>query len=337
MKRLAAALCAAQRVEELDTLQKGQQPRTAAPNASISPFGNPFDKILRQTAHSEQSSSHTICRKISLSVSPSSAHVRRRRRFLIVCAALCAAVLALSLSGCSGGASERVPDRPAVQSGERQFTAPADGDLIAIFDTSLGEVRAVLYPDAAPMAVQNFVGLARNGYYDGTIIWRSEYGFAVQGGDATGTGTGGSTIWSNHAYPLEADASLKHYAGALCAAFASGGEEEGGNSQFYFVTAMPDSVDKTMQEELAANGYTEAQIAAYADAGGLPYLDNADTVFGQVYAGMEVVDAMACVNTVQTEDGADTHRPTEEATITINTVTIATYPGPATAETAEGE
>ena len=337
MKRLAAALCAAQRVEELDTLQKGQQARTAAPNASISPFGNPFDKILRQTAHSEQSSSHTICRKISLSVSPSSAHVRRRRRFLIVCAALCAAVLALSLSGCSGGASERVPDRPAVQSGERQFTAPADGDLIAIFDTSLGEVRAVLYPDAAPMAVQNFVGLARNGYYDGTIIWRSEYGFAVQGGDATGTGTGGSTIWSNHAYPLEADASLKHYAGALCAAFASGGEEEGGNSQFYFVTAMPDSVDKTMQEELAANGYTEAQIAAYADAGGLPYLDNADTVFGQVYAGMEVVDAMACVNTVQTEDGADTHRPTEEATITINTVTIATYPGPATAETAEGE
>src|SRR5699024_10604573 len=66
----------------LDTLQKGQQPRTALPNAAISPFGNPFDKILRQIAHSEQSSSHTICRKISLSVSPSSAHVRRRRRIL---------------------------------------------------------------------------------------------------------------------------------------------------------------------------------------------------------------------------------------------------------------
>lgn len=39
------------------------------------------------------------------------------------------------------------------------------------------------------MAVYNFVGLARSGYYDGTIIWRSQYGFAVQGGDATGTGT----------------------------------------------------------------------------------------------------------------------------------------------------
>src|SRR5699024_2049500 len=91
-----------QRVEKLATLHKGQQPRTAAAaacrrptgpqarllgrrpaatNASVSPFENPFDKILRQIAHSEHSSSHTICRKISLEVSPSSAHVRRRRRF----------------------------------------------------------------------------------------------------------------------------------------------------------------------------------------------------------------------------------------------------------------
>src|SRR5699024_9737248 len=207
-------------------------------------------------------------------------------------------------------------------------------DLIAIFDTSLGEVRAVLYPDAAPMAVENFAGLARTGYYDGTVIWRSEYGFAVQGGDATGTGTGGSNIFSNNPYPLEASADLRHYAGALCAAFASGGEAEGGNSQFYFVTALPGSVDKAMQDELAANGYTESQIAAYAAAGGLPYLDNTDTVFGQVYAGMEVVDAMACVDTQQDEEGNDTWRPTEENTITIESVTISTYPGPTAEELA---
>ena len=186
-------------------------------------------------------------------------------------AACFAALLALCLTACSeqeGG--HKLPDRPAVESGERQFTAPADGDLIAIFDTSLGEVRAVLYPDTATMAVENFVGLARTGYYDGTVIWRSEYGFAVQGGDATGTGTGGSTIWSNNPYPLEADASLKHYAGALCAAFATGGDVTGGNSQFYFVTALPDSVDQTQQDQLAQNGYSEAQIQACAAAGGLP-------------------------------------------------------------------
>ena len=247
--------------------------------------------------------------------------------------------LALALlCACGKADTKTLPTRPAdLISTERQFTAPSDGDTIAIFDTSLGEVRAVLYPDAAPMAVYNFVGLARSGYYDNTIIWRSEYGFTVQGGDATGTGTGGSTIWSNNPYPLEADANLKHYAGALCAAFAAGGDVTGGNSQFYFVTALPDSVSTgDQQAELTANGYTDAQVAAYAAVGGLPYLDNTDTVFGQVYQGMDVVDAMACVDTVKDEDSNDTFRPTEETSITINSVTITTYPGPG-ADTADSE
>ena len=213
-----------------------------------------------------------------------------RKRFCL----LPALALAL-LCACSKGAAKTPPTRPAdFTSTERQFNTPADGDTIAIFDTSLGEVRAVLYPDAAPMAVYNFVGLARSGYYDNTTIWRSEYGFAVQGGDATGTGTGGDVT--------------------------------GGNSQFYFVTALPDSVSSSdRQAELTANGYTDAQIAAYAAVGGLPYLDNTDTVFGQVYQGMDVVDAMACVDTVKDDDGNDTYRPTEEAAITINSVTITTY------------
>ncbi|MEE0708538.1 MAG: peptidylprolyl isomerase [Gemmiger sp.] len=248
-----------------------------------------------------------------------------------VCVVL--ALLLALLCGC-GGSKKAAPTRGEVTSEERQFAAPADGDLIAIFTTNLGEVRAVLYPDAAPMAVYNFVGLARTGYYNNTMIWRSQYGFAVQGGDVTGTGTGGSTIWSNNPYPLEADANLKHYAGALCAAFASGGDVTGGNSQFYFVTALPDSVDQTQQEQLAQNGYSESQIAAYAAAGGLPYLDNTDTVFGQVYQGMDVVDAMACVDTQQDEEGNDTWRPTEENTITIESVTISTYPGPTAEELA---
>ena len=251
----------------------------------------------------------------------------------------CLPLLLAAVLLCSCGSNaKKAPTRPdQFISEERQFAAPSDGDPIAIFSTSLGEVRAVLYPDAAPMAVYNFVGLARSGYYDGTIIWRSQYGFAVQGGDATGTGTGGSTIWSNNPYPLEADANLKHYAGALCAAFAAGGDVTGGNSQFYFVTALPDSVSTADQQaELTANGYTDAQVAAYAAVGGLPYLDNTDTVFGQVYQGMDVVDAMACVDTVKDEDGNDTFRPTEETAITINSVTITTYPGPG-ADTADSE
>lgn len=248
--------------------------------------------------------------------------------------ALCAVILSLLLlCGCAGSRYP-VPDRSEVESTERQFTQPSDGDLIAIFTTSLGEVRVVLYPDAAPMAVYNFVGLARSGYYDNTIIWRSEYGFAVQGGDATGTGSGGSTIYSDNPIPLEADSSLRHYAGALCAATTKG-DPNSGQSQFYFVTALPDSVDEEMQAQLTENGYTEAQVAAYAAAGGLPYLDNTDTVFGQVYEGMDVVDKMACVDTVLDEEENDTFRPTEEDTITIEKVTIANYPGPTTEELAQ--
>ena len=248
--------------------------------------------------------------------------------------ALCAVILSLLLlCGCAGSRYP-VPDRDEVESTERQFTQPSDGELIAIFTTSLGEVRVVLYPDAAPMAVYNFVGLARSGYYDNTIIWRSEYGFAVQGGDATGTGSGGSTIYSDNPIPLEADSSLRHYAGALCAATTKG-DPNSGQSQFYFVTALPDSVDEEMQAQLTENGYTEAQVAAYAAAGGLPYLDNTDTVFGQVYEGMDVVDKMACVDTVLDEEENDTFRPTEEDTITIEKVTIANYPGPTTEELAQ--
>lgn len=238
----------------------------------------------------------------------------------------------LALCACSSGKS--TPKRPAVTSSERQFTTPAEGDTIAIFTTSQGEIRAVLYPDAAPMAVYNFAGLARIGYYDGTVFWRTQYGFAVQGGDATGTGTGGSTIWSNNAYPAEVDPGLKHYAGALCAAFATGGERTGGNSQFYFVQALPDSVDEAQQQALAQNGYTQEQIDAYAAAGGLPYLDNTDTVFGQVYEGMNVVDKLAGVKTIDSEDGADTCRPFDSGDVTIEHIMIAAYPGPTTEELA---
>lgn len=245
-------------------------------------------------------------------------------------------VLALALLCACGGNGKHAPARRTVDSPERQFAAPAEGDLIAIFTTSMGEVRAVLYPDIAPMAVENFTGLARTGYYDDTVIWRAQYGFAVQGGDATGTGHGGSTIWSNNPYPLEVNDGLRHYAGALCAAWAAGSEsrQQGGNSQFYFVAAGPDSVDAALREQMTEQGYSESQIDAYTAAGGLPYLDNTDTVFGQVYEGMDVVDAMACVDTVTAEDGTETWRPTDEAAITVYKVTVAAYPGPTAEELA---
>lgn len=242
----------------------------------------------------------------------------------------CLSLLLAAVLLCSCGSNaKKVPERASLTSEERQFATPSDGDPIAIFTTSLGEVRAVLYPDAAPMAVYNFVGLARTGYYDGTLIWKVQSGFAVQGGDPSGTGTGGGTIWSNNPYPLEASDSLRHYAGALCAAFSA----QGGTGQFYFVAALPDSIGKARRQELTENGYPESQADAYAAAGGLPYLDNTDTVFGQVYEGMAVVDAMAAAETEKDENKQPTTRPAGE--IVVQHVLVTTYPGPTADELAE--
>ena len=176
-------------------------------------------------------------------------------------------------------------------------------------------MRAVLYPQYAPMAVENFVGLSQAGYYNETVLFRVEPGFAVEGGDASGEGTGGTTIWNGNGYPAESCDALRHYAGALCAAQ----DDTTGScySVFYVVAAEPDSVDSSQQSAMSDAGWRSEVYDAYSQAGGLPSLDFTDTVFGQVYEGMDVIDAMANAS------ADDDHRPTED--IVIHSVSIETY------------
>lgn len=249
------------------------------------------------------------------------------RRFIaLAAAALLAAGL---LAGCGGNPIVGGIKRPQVESEELQFQAPAEGDPIAIFNTSAGEVRAVLYPDVAPMAVENFTRLAREGYYDGTSFHRIVSGFVVQGGDASGSGTTGSTIWNNNPYPKEISDRLHHYSGALCAAF-SPDEDVSGLSQFYFVQSLPEKLDDSLRTQMEEAGVRTEVIEAYDAAGGLPYLDYTDTVFGQVYEGMDVVDALA--QTEVDENG----KPLED--VLLNSVTISSYGAadPAPASGSEG-
>lgn len=117
------------------------------------------------------------------------------------CAAL-ALGLALVLAGCSGlptlpglggGSKPQSISRPAVESGELQFTHPAAGDTIAVFDTSAGVFKAVLFPSEAPQAYDNFAGLVQSGYYNGLTVSRVEKEFLVeagQGADGKGTPSG---------------------------------------------------------------------------------------------------------------------------------------------------
>ena len=232
------------------------------------------------------------------------------------CAALALAGLCL-LAGCksAGGglAGGGAVSRPAqVESAELQFTRPAPGDTVAVFDTSAGVFRAVLFPDEAPQTCENFIGLAQAGYYDGLTITRAEAGFVVE----AGRGADGSvvTVWGGSGCPPEYTDRLHHYAGALCAAAAEDGLSY---SVFYVVQAAPGSVGQELADQMAAAGWRQEVIDGYAAAGGAPYLDYTDTVFGQVYEGMETVDAIAAADV--DENGA----PLEA--VTIHSVAIETY------------
>ena len=237
---------------------------------------------------------------------------------------LAALLLAVSfaLSGCSlvkniggsSGAGTKTITRPAVESAELQFTHPAAGEPVAVFDTTAGVFRAVLFPEQAPQAYDNFVGLVQAGYYNGLTVTRVEQDFVVEAGQgADGKGT---TIWNGSRYPAETTDKLHHYSGALCAAADASGECA---SVFYVMETLPgaDSVTQELTDQMTAAGSRAEVISAYQTAGGAPYLDYTDTVFGQVYEGMDVVDAIA-------RTGVDeTQRPTEP--ITINSVTITKY------------
>lgn len=238
----------------------------------------------------------------------------RTRRFFC---GLLAAALTLTLTGCrlfSGGGAQPAVERPAVQSAERQFAGPQAGDTVAVFETSAGTFRAVLYPDAAPQACVNFTGLVQQGYYNGLTFSRVEAGFIAQAGlDADGAA---ATAWGGSGYPAEYTDTLHHYAGALCMATDERGQAA---SVFYVVQSLPDSVTEELAGQMAAQGWRQEVIDAYRAAGGAPYLDYTDTVFGQVYEGMDVVDAIA------QSEADENGRPLED--IVIQSVTIETYGG----------
>ncbi|MGI6265114.1 MAG: peptidylprolyl isomerase [Acutalibacteraceae bacterium] len=173
-----------------------------------------------------------------------------------------------------------------------QLEKPGKGETIAVMRTSMGNISLRLFPDKAPKAVENFLTHAKNGYYDGLIFHRVIADFMIQGGDPNGTGTGGESIWGEP-FEDEFDLSLRNFRGAL--SMANAGPHTNG-SQFFIVqaSAVPGGMLRQM-EELADDGYPAEVTAAYREIGGTPWLDFRHTVFGQVFDGMDVVDAIAAV------------------------------------------
>lgn len=148
----------------------------------------------------------------------------------------------------------------------------------------------------------------------GLTVTRVEQDFVVEAGQgADGKGT---TIWNGSRYPVEATDKLHHYSGALCMAADSSGKCA---SVFYIMSTLPggDSITQELTDQMNSAGYRAEVVSAYQTVGGAPYLDYTDTVLGQVYEGMDVVDTIAQAAVDENQ------KPTE--TITINSVSIETY------------
>ncbi len=140
-------------------------------------------------------------------------------------------------------------DRPAPPSGALDTSK----HYTATFKTAKGDIVVDLYPGQAPLTVENFINLARSGFYDGTTFHRVIPGFMAQGGDPTGTGRGGP----GYQFGDEFHPSLRHdQAGTLSMANAGPGT----NGSQFFITHGP-----------------------------TPHLDDRHTVFGRVTSGMDVL------------------------------------------------
>lgn len=175
-----------------------------------------------------------------------------------------------------------------------QMDNPQSGDTIAIMKTNMGDIKIRLFADRAPKTVENFITHAKNGYYDGLIFHRVIDNFMIQGGDPNGNGTGGQSIWGN-SFEDEFDPQLHNIRGSL--SMANAGPNTNG-SQFFIVQCkdVPAGLIPQM-EQLKDSGFPQSVIDNYKKVGGTPHLDFRHTVFGYVYDGMDVVDAIAGVET----------------------------------------
>ncbi len=241
-----------------------------------------------------------------------------------------------------------------------QQDMPEKGDQVVIMHTTMGDISIRLFPEAAPKAVKNFTTHAKDGYYDGLTFHRVIKDFMIQGGDPKGDGTGGDSIWNkdfedefdqklmnirgslamaNSGVGTNGSQFFINQAGPtgdtaeeLRAAYDIAGTYD------QYVAYYGDSFTQqypTKESFVEANleqGTTDIDLVPdevwelYEKVGGNIHLDGAwrhtggHTVFGQVYAGMDVVDAIAAV-----EVDASSDAPTTPVKIT--SIEVTTYEG----------
>ncbi len=161
-----------------------------------------------------------------------------------------------------------------------------------IMHTNMGDIKLRLFPSEAPLATENFITHAKNGYYDGITFHRIIQDFMIQGGDPTATGSGGESIWQE-GFATEFNGKLYHFYGAI--SMANTGQPNTNGSQFFIVSGKQTDVQTAKQ--LIDYGWPSGATQLYEEVSGTYHLDGQHPVFGYVFEGMDIVEEISQVET----------------------------------------
>lgn len=211
-----------------------------------------------------------------------------------------------------------------------QLEPPEDGDTVAVVDTTLGEIRFVLYPEQSPEAVKNFIELAESGYYNNTYVFNSESGaYAAAGSKLKNGEMPEGYDKSRELVERELSQDLWTFRGAVCSMNTTvdrslkekilGGGTYFNGSRFMFINSYGLETDEEKQTFLDSSENKELG-QAFIDNGGIPNFSQQMTVIGQVYEGLDVVEALSCL---ETENSGHYKIPKDD--IMINSVQISSY------------
>lgn len=233
---------------------------------------------------------------------------------LVVCFVMIAALTIMFSSFFKKNSGKDFSDPTLVQ---RQL--PADDTPVAVFETTLGTFKAVIYQDKAPEFCQYFKDLVKQGYYDDTYVFSVQKDVYFLGGskaaDGTDTDDTDKTTFEN-----EISADLWPFKGAL---IAFGGKNDKfissqvSGSRIMFVGSV-EFTDEFKKELAGASDNSEIN-QAFEEMGGVPNFTKQYTIFGQVYDGMDVYEKICASEPT----GADSPRPSSE--IKFTKVYMSTY------------
>jgi peptidyl-prolyl cis-trans isomerase B (cyclophilin B) len=161
-----------------------------------------------------------------------------------------------------------------------------------LIKTDMGDITVGLYNDT-PLHRDNFIKLAKEGFYDGSIFHRVIKSFMIQGG-----GPPAGKPETSYLIPAELLPNHIHKKGALAAARTNNPKKESSGSQFYIVQGkVATEAELNQFDSRRTVKYTAEQRKAYTTVGGTPFLDTDYTVFGEVLSGLDVIDKIAAVQT----------------------------------------